>query len=305
MEDKAMNSPYWDDWIDRFLSYLRVERGLSDNSLEAYSRDIANFFCSLNGEKTHPSDVSQEDILKYIMALSRYKAPRSVAQHLSAIKTFFRFLTSEGHITSNPARLVDSPKIPRTLPHTLSVKEVERLLGAVNPNTTLGLRDQAMLELAYATGMRVSELVGVKLQDINLETGFVRVMGKGRKERLVPIGSRAREVVQKYISESRPQILKGISAQSPYLFVNARGGQLSRQGFWKILKGYVLKAGVRKKVSPHSLRHSFASHLLEGGADLRSVQVMLGHSDIATTQIYTHVTRERLREIHEQCHPRP
>ena len=162
-----------------------------------------------------------------------------------------------------------------------------------------------MLEFAYATGLRVSELVGLRLQDINLEAGFVRVMGKGGKERLVPVGSKALEELKKYISEGRGQILKRYRVQSPYLFINARGGPLTRQGFWKILKGYVLKAGVRKKVSPHSLRHSFASHLLEGGADLRSLQEMLGHSDISTTQIYTHVTREKLKQIHEQCHPRP
>ena len=295
----------WDEWLDGFLNYLRVERGLSNNSLEAYSRDISQFLSSIDGGKRHPSEVSQGDVLKYIMTLSHYKAPRSVARNLSAIKTFFRFLTSEGHITFNPARLVDSPKIPRRLPDTLSVKDIERLLGVVDTRSHLGLRDLAMLELAYGTGMRVSELVKLKLQDLNLETGFVRVMGKGSKERLVPLGGRAREAIGKYIEESRPILLRGVPASSPYLFVNKRGGKLSRQGFWKILKGYALKAGLGKKVSPHSLRHSFASHLLEGGADLRSVQMMLGHADISTTQIYTRVTRERLRQIHEQCHPRP
>ncbi|RLB43423.1 MAG: site-specific tyrosine recombinase XerD [Deltaproteobacteria bacterium] len=304
MANKSTN-PSWDFWVDSFLSYLRVERGLSDNSIEAYSRDIIHFLSSLNGQKAHPSEVSQQDVLAYVMALSRYRAPRSVARHLSAIKTFFRFLTTEGHIPSNPARLVDSPKIPRNLPHPLSISEVERLLDTPDPKTVLGLRDQAMLELAYASGLRVSELVGLRLQDLNLETGFVRVLGKGGKERLVPIGTKAQEVIKKYISESRTKILKGGSIQSPFLFVNSRGRRLTRQGFWKILKGYVSKAGIRKGVSPHSLRHSFASHLLERGADLRSVQVMLGHSDIATTQIYTRVTREKLKQIHEQCHPRP
>ena len=295
----------WDEWLDRFLSYLRVERGLSDNSLEAYSRDISQFFSSIDGCKKDPGEVSRDDIAKYVMRLSRYKAPRSVARNLSAIKTFFRFLTAEGHISSNPARLVDSPKVPRRLPDTLSIDDIKKLLSAIDTESPLGVRDLAMLELAYATGTRVSELVNLKLQDLNLEAGFIRVMGKGSKQRLVPMGAKATEAVHKYLKESRPTLTRRTSESCPYLFVNKKGQKLSRQGFWKILKGYALKAGLGKKVTPHSLRHSFASHLLEGGADLRSVQVMLGHADISTTQIYTHVSGERLRQVHEQCHPRP
>lgn len=303
--EKATQISKWDEWLERFLNYLRVERGLSDNSLDAYSRDILQFLSAVTRDKAHPADVSQEDVLNYIMSLSQYKAPTSVARNLSAIKTFFRFLTSEGHIPSNPARLIDSPRIPRRLPDTLSIKDIERLLGAIDTSSPLGVRDLAMLELAYGTGIRVSELVNLKLQDLNLEAGFIRVMGKGSKQRLVPLGAKAAEAVGRYMAESRPIILRRSGTSSPYLFLNKRGGKLSRQGFWKVLKGYVAKAGLAKRVSPHSLRHSFASHLLEGGADLRSVQVMLGHADISTTQIYTHVTRERLKKIHEQCHPRP
>ncbi len=303
--DKDIHISNWEEWAERFLNYLRVERGLSDNSLDAYSRDILRFLTSVTRGKSHPAEVSQEDVLNYIMTLSQYKAPTSVARNLSAIKTFFRFLASEGQIPSNPARLIDSPRIPRRLPDTLSIKEVERLLGAIDASSPLGKRDLAMLELAYGTGIRASELVNLKLQDLNLEAGFVRVMGKGSKQRLVPLGAKAAEAVGRYLAESRPIILKRNGKSSPYLFLNKIGGKLSRQGFWKVLKGYVAKAGLAKRVSPHSLRHSFASHLLEGGADLRSVQAMLGHADISTTQIYTHVTRERLKKIHEQCHPRP
>ncbi|RLB15470.1 MAG: site-specific tyrosine recombinase XerD [Deltaproteobacteria bacterium] len=291
--------------LDRFLGYLRVERGLSENSLEAYSRDIARFLNSLGEEKTRPTDISSEDVLKYVMAISRYMAPRSVARNLSAIKTFFRFLASEGEISANPARLVDSPRIPRTLPDTMTVAEVERLLENVAPTSPLGLRDRAMLELMYGTGVRVSELVSLKLLDIYLEAGFVRVFGKGSKERLVPFGGKAEKALRDYLREGRPKIFSQKRTDSPYLFLNARGRPLTRQGFWKILKRYAAKAGLSRRITPHSLRHSFASHLLEGGADLRSVQAMLGHADISTTQIYTHVTRERLRQVHEACHPRP
>jgi len=311
MSAETLNSrwdglPAWlAERLDRFLGYLRVERGLSENSLEAYSRDIARFLNSLGEEKTRPTDISSEDVLKYVMAISRYMAPRSVARNLSAIKTFFRFLASEGEISANPARLVDSPRIPRTLPDTMTVAEVERLLENVAPTSPLGLRDRAMLELMYGTGVRVSELVSLKLLDIYLEAGFVRVFGKGSKERLVPFGGKAEKALRDYLREGRPKIFSQKRTDSPYLFLNARGRPLTRQGFWKILKRYAAKAGLSRRITPHSLRHSFASHLLEGGADLRSVQAMLGHADISTTQIYTHVTRERLRQVHEACHPRP
>jgi integrase/recombinase XerD len=215
----------------------------------------------------------------------------------------FRFLASEGHIRENPARLLETPRIARKLPDVLSTDDVDRLLARPDPSTPGGKRDRAMLELLYATGLRVSELIGLKVLSVNLESGYVRTVGKGAKERLVPMGGKAIEAVKDYLSDGRPQMLRG--ANLPYLFLNFRGRPLTRQGFWKIIKAYGNAAGIKKKITPHSLRHSFASHLLEAGADLRAVQVMLGHEDISTTQIYTHVTRDKLRELHEKCHPRP
>jgi integrase/recombinase XerD len=216
---------------------------------------------------------------------------------------FFRFLTSEGYIKENPARLLETPRLSRRLPDVLSMAEVERLLAQPDPSTPMGKRDCAMLELLYATGLRVSELVGLKVLSINLEAGHVRTFGKGSKERLVPMGGKAIQAVREYLSNGRFQLLKGVNL--PYLFLNFRGRPLTRQGFWKIIKKYGREAGIQKEISPHSIRHSFASHLLEAGADLRSVQVMLGHEDISSTQIYTHVTRKRLKELHAKCHPRP
>jgi integrase/recombinase XerD len=216
---------------------------------------------------------------------------------------FFRFLVTEGRIESSPARLLGAPKLPRKLPGVLTRDEVDMLLAQPAPSNQRGHRDKAMLELLYATGLRVSELVGLQMSNINLEAGYVRMVGKGSKERIVPMGTKALEVLKAYLTEARGKLLKNRS--SSYLFLNSRGEGLTRQGFWKIIKKYGKKAGIRKEISPHKLRHSFASHLLEGGADLRSVQVMLGHADISTTQIYTHITRERLKQIHEKYHPRP
>jgi integrase/recombinase XerD len=216
---------------------------------------------------------------------------------------FFRFLVTEGMIESSPARLLGAPKLPRKLPDVLTRDEVDMLLAQPDPSNQRGQRDKAMLELLYATGLRVSELVGLQMSNINLEAGYVRMVGKGSKERMVPMGTKASEVLKAYLTEARGKLLKNRS--SSYLFLNSRGEGLTRQGFWKIIKKYGKKAGIRKEITPHKLRHSFASHLLEGGADLRSVQVMLGHADISTTQIYTHITRERLKQIHEKYHPRP
>ena len=216
---------------------------------------------------------------------------------------FFRFLASEGYIKENPARLLEAPRLSRRLPDVLGTAEVERLLAQPDISTPMGKRDLAMLELLYATGLRVSELVGLKVLSINLEAGYVRTLGKGSKERLVPMGEKAMEAVTEYLSNGRSQLLKG--ANLPYLFLNLRGRPLTRQGFWKIIKKYGKKAGIQKEITPHSLRHSFASHLLDAGADLRSVQAMLGHEAISTTQIYTHVTKSKLKELHTKCHPRP
>jgi len=292
-----------DSLIDQFIYHLRVERGLSDNTVESYSRDLLRFFAFLNEKGLSPLNLERNHIEEYIRSLQGELSPRSIARNISAIKMFFKFLISEGLIKESPARLLESIKMPAKLPETLSYKEVDILLDQPDTSKPRGLRDKAMLELLYATGLRVSELIGLKINDINLEAGYVRTIGKGSKERIVPMGDKAIAVLNEYLSAGRALISRDM--KSPYLFLNSRGNSLSRQGFWKILKGYGVAAGIKKRTTPHSLRHSFATHLLEGGADLRAVQVMLGHADISTTQIYTHINKERLRQIHEKYHPRP
>jgi integrase/recombinase XerD len=292
-----------DELADQFINYLRVERGLADNTVQAYSRDLSRFFFFLEERKITPLEISREQISEHLGILARGLSSKSVVRNISTIKTFFRFLVSEGIIKSSPARLLESPRLSRRLPDVLSKAEVERLLSQPDPSKPLGQRDRAMLELLYATGLRVSELVGLKTSNINLDAGYVRTLGKGSKERIVPMGEKAMEALKEHLSDGRQKMEKG--ATSPYLFLNLRGEPITRQGFWKIIKRHGRDALIKKKITPHSIRHSFASHLLEAGADLRSVQVMLGHADISTTQIYTHVTRERLKELHERCHPRP
>lgn len=292
-----------DELADQFINYLRVERGLADNTVQAYSRDLTRFFLFLEERKLSPLEISRDRITEHVGMLARRLSSKSVVRNISAIKTFFRFLVSEGMIKSSPARLLETPRLYRRLPGVLSQAEVERLLCQPDPSKPVGQRDRAMLELLYATGLRVSELVGLKTSNINLEAGYVRTLGKGSKERIVPMGEKAMEAVKEYLSDGRHKMAKGTN--SPYLFLNFRGRGMTRQGFWKIIKKHGSDALIKKKITPHSIRHSFASHLLEAGADLRSVQVMLGHADISTTQIYTHVTRERLKELHERCHPRP
>jgi len=288
---------------DQFFDYLKVERGLSGNTLQSYSSDLMRFFRYLEGKGIGPLSVTREDLSTYLLTLSKGISPRSIARNLSSLRGFYRFLVAEGRLDSNPARLQEAPRLPRRLPGALSMNEVDRLLVQPDPATTTGLRDRAMLELLYATGLRVSELINLKVFDMNMEAGFLRTLGKGSKERLVPIGAKALDAVKEYLLYGRPPLVKGVNP--PFLFLNGRGKALTRQGFWKIIRIYGRKASIRRKISPHSLRHSFATHLLENGADLRSVQLMLGHADISTTQIYTHVTRERLKQIHEQFHPRP
>ena len=289
--------------IDQFVNHMRVERGLSENTVVAYSMDLVELASFLKKQDLHPFDISRASIADYVSSLREKHSPRSVARKISATKMFFRFLTSEGHMETNPARLMETPSLPRSLPDTLNVEEIKKLLSQPNTAKQKGQRDYAMIELLYASGLRVSELINLKIRDVNLEAGFLRTMGKGSKERLVPFGEKARKAVTGYIHGGRAIVDKG--ENSPYLFLNFRQKPMSRQGFWKIIKEYGKDAGIKKKITPHSLRHSFATHLLEGGADLRAVQVMLGHEDISTTQIYTHVTRERLKELHEKCHPRP
>jgi len=288
---------------DQFINHLRVERGLSENTIQSYSRDLMRFFQFLEKKKLSPLLVTQDDIVEYVGTLSAVLSVRSTARNISALKMFFRFLVSDGKIESSPARLLDTPKLERRLPEILSHKEVELLLSTPDISKPLGQRDRAMLEVLYATGLRVSELVGLNISNINLEAGFVRTVGKGSKERMVPMGSKAMEALKDYLSDGRAGLLK--KQTSSFLFLNSRGRHMTRQGFWKIIKRYGLAAGIKKVITPHIMRHSFASHLLEYGADLRSVQVMLGHADISTTQIYTHITRERLKKVHEKYHPRP
>ena len=292
-----------DNLADQFINYLRVEKGLANNTIQAYSRDLCRFFRFLDNRKISPLNVSQELGEEYISMLRGEVSARSVARNISTLKTFFRFLTSEGKIKSSPARLLESPKLTKKLPDVLNLREVERLLFQPDSSTFKGQRDKAMLEILYATGLRVSELIGLKVVNVNLEAGFLITFGKGSKERAVPIGTKAIEAVKKYLYSKRLHLTKGTN--SPYLFLNLRGRSMTRQGFWKIIKKYGRDAGIKKKITPHSIRHSFASHLLEAGADLRSVQIMLGHADISTTEIYTHVTGKHLKELHEKCHPRP
>ncbi len=296
-----MNSKYV--LADQFLNHLRVERGLSGNTIQAYGQDLERFLGFLEKQNLTPLDVTQEHLSAYMNTLESILSKRSAARNLSALRQFFRFLVSTGSLAASPAKLLNAPKIPLRLPGVLSPSEVELLLAQPDPTNRLGNRDRAMLELLYATGLRVSELVRLKIQNINLEAGFVRTMGKGSKERIVPMGGKAVDAMREYLLDGRPALLK--KRTSSYVFLNLRSEPLTRQGFWKIIRQYGKQAGIQKDISPHLLRHSFASHLLEFGADLRAVQVMLGHADISTTQIYTHVTRERLKEIHAKCHPRP
>lgn len=290
--------------IDQFLNFLLVEKGLSKKTLEAYSRDIIRYRNFLAEHQTAVfSDEDTPLILKYLIHLRKSGlAARSRARHLVAIRGLYRFLVQEKILRNDPARLIDLPRTSLKLPDVLSREEIEVLMQAPDTDKPLGARDAAMLELLYAAGLRVSELINLKLQDINLEAGFVRVFGKGSKERIVPIGMQANEKIEYYLKTIRSKRLKQQS--SPYLFIARANRPMTRQGFWKLLRRYALQAGLNKKITPHSLRHSFASHLLEGGADLRAVQIMLGHVDISTTQIYTHVTRDHLKQLHRKFHPR-
>jgi integrase/recombinase XerD len=296
--------PPLDVLIDQYINYLILEKGLSDNTIESYSRDIVRYVEYLKQKRVKQiSDADTPLILTYLISLrdGGLKA-KSTARHLVTLRGFYRYLVQEKIIKHDPARLVDLPKSGLKLPDVLSVSEIKLLLSTPDTQTPLGLRNAAMIELLYAAGLRVSELVNLKLLDINTEAGFVRVIGKGSKERIVPIGKYAKNIIDRYVKTARSLLLKG--GVSHYLFVARAGKPMTRQGFWKLLKQYALQAGIAKKITPHSFRHSFASHLLEGGADLRAVQIMLGHTDISTTQIYTHVAREHLLLMHAKYHPR-
>jgi integrase/recombinase XerD len=293
-----------DQLSDLYTNHLIVEKGLAAKTIEAYASDLASFLDFLRSHDI--ATIAQTDtatILKYIIDMRKAgRSARTRARHLVTLRGFYQYLHQTGRIGTNPAKMIDLPKSGLMLPEVLNVDQVSRLLATPDPESTVGMRDAAMLELIYAAGLRVTELIQLKIAAVNLEAGFVRVLGKGNKERVVPIGTKAIEAIQTYLGEGRPLQLK--KGSSHYLFVGRAGRPLTRQGFWKLLRAYALKAGIKQRVTPHSLRHSFASHLLEGGADLRAVQIMLGHVDIATTQIYTHVARKHLIELHRKFHPR-
>lgn len=293
-----------DAFQDLFLSYLTVEKGLATNTLEAYGRDLSRYLTFLAKiGVTEPGKISQGDILRFLTDLKQEGlSARSRARTLSAVRMFHRFLRMEKISNQDPTALVESPRMLRPLPHLLSQDEVDRLLAAPAGAEPLAQRDRAMLEVLYATGVRVSELISLRLSDLNLEIGCLSAFGKGSKQRLIPLGEEALAALMDYLKSARSSLNK--SGKEQIIFLNRSGKGLTRQGFWKILKRYAVIAGITQSISPHMLRHSFATHLLENGADLRAVQTMLGHSDISTTQIYTHVIRERLKQVHEQFHPR-
>ncbi len=293
-----------DALTQQYLDYLIIEKGLSDNSLSSYSADIVQFITFLEKNKIDTLDaVDTAVILAWMIDLSKKGlSAKSRARHLITVRGLYKFLLNEKLVSSNPVKHVDIPKTGLSLPKVMTIDEVGLLLDAPDTRKPRGIRDAAMMEIMYGAGLRVSELIQLKLQDVNLNANFVRVMGKGSKERMIPIGSCARAVTGKWISDGRPLLLK--HASSSYLFVARAGNPMTRQAFWKIIKKHAMAANVARNITPHTLRHSFATHLLEGGADLRSVQTMLGHSDISTTQIYTHISREYLIKMHKKFHPR-
>jgi integrase/recombinase XerD len=290
--------------IDEFCDALWLEDGLAKNTLEAYRRDLSQFATWLDAQHRKALiSADQADIQSYLGYQFRKKTrATSVARLLSALKRFYRYCLRQGRVKADPTLRIDSPKLPRGLPKSLTEEDVENLLAAPRADKALGLRDKAMLETLYAAGLRVSELVALKLGQVSQDMGVVRVVGKGSKERLVPLGEEAIAWIRQYLKEARPELLGGRAADD--LFVTARGSAMTRQMFWHLLRRYAAQAGLKKPISPHTLRHAFATHLLNHGADLRVVQLLLGHSDISTTQIYTHVARERLKQLHAKHHPR-
>jgi len=290
--------------IDLYLTYLRDVRRMSPNTVESYARDLALLAEFADKQGSTVESLQRQDLEAFVRQLmSSGLAPRSVARTVACVRGFYRFIAAEQKRDSSPADDLRPPRAWAALPKFLSLEEVDRLLEQPDPSTARGLRDKALIEVLYATGLRVSELIALRAGDLNLDEGYLTCIGKGDKQRMVPLGHEAADWVRRYIREGRPSLLRKKS--SPWLFVNARdGGSLSRVGFWKVLKEYGIKAGITRDLSPHVLRHSFATHLLERGADLRMIQMMLGHADLSTTQIYTHVLEARLRHVYERFHPR-
>jgi integrase/recombinase XerD len=289
--------------IDEFCDALWLEDGLARNTLDAYRRDLAQLEQWLTRQRKSLLGAAHPDLLGYLAWKVKGRAKATTtSRQLSSLKRFYRYCLRQGRIKSDPTLKIDSPKLPRGLPKSLTEEDVESLLAAPNVGEALGLRDKAMLETLYASGLRVSELVTLKLGQVSQDMGVVRVVGKGSKERLVPLGEEALAWIRRYVREARPRLLRGRSSDD--LFVTARGAAMTRQMFWNLLRRHALRGGLRKPISPHTLRHAFATHLLNHGADLRVVQLLLGHSDISTTQIYTHVARERLKQLHAKHHPR-
>ena len=291
------------DLIDDFIYFMEAERGVSRNTVMAYKRDLSRFMEYIKRKGIPLSRVSRNDIVDFMMLLrDRGLSPVSVARNLAALKTFWKFLVSEQKADDNIAALVDTPRIWQTVPDVLSQEEITRLLEVPAADDPVTVRDKAMLELMYASGLRVSEVCSLKRKDMNFQADFIRCVGKGGKERIVPVGRKASVAVRRYLEAARPVLAKDITVSD--LFISRLGKRLSRQSVWKMVKKYALLSGITKGITPHTLRHSFATHLLQGGAELRGVQEMLGHSDISTTQVYTHVDRSRLKSLHRKYHPR-
>jgi integrase/recombinase XerD len=292
-----------EELVDRFLDAIWMERGLSPNTLGAYRADLMTLWRGLAEQNIAIEEAEKADLLEFIARRVKSGAkPRSTARQLSSFRRFFRYIMREGLRATDPTADIDMPRIGRTLPRTLTEDEVDALLRAPQTDEPLGHRDRAMLELLYATGLRVSELISLKQSQVNFNQGVLRIIGKGDRERLIPLGDEAQRWLKNFIDGPRMEIL--LERQTDFLFPTRRGDRMTRQAFWHIIKRYAQKAGIEKKLSPHSLRHAFATHLLNRGADLRVVQLLLGHSDLSTTQIYTHVARERLKDLHGQHHPR-
>ena len=289
--------------VNQFIDYIQVEKGLAANTILAYRRDLAKFAAYLRGRDLAWDGAGREDIRRFLAELyGNHLSARAVARHLVSLRGCYQFLLREGQVSADPTSEIDSPRLSQTLPKYLSAADVDKLLNQPDTSTAPGLRDRAMLEVLYATGLRVSELVGLRWEDFEPDLGILRCLGKGNKERLIPVGRSALGALQTYVAQGRGKLTRRTGV--PFLFLNQRGGRLSRVGFWKIISRYGRAAGIPTPLTPHLVRHSFATHLLERGADLRSIQLMLGHSDISTTQIYTQVIKERLKEVYHAHHPR-